>query len=135
MATKPIKKYFKDASDAYDKTMATSHKVKVKGKGVGRQYKTDEVRKWREKEDDAVRLHRKKPKGMSDAEWARQIKSGEAMVQGALKSKRSKSSWATHGLKKVKPSGPKKPKEFIITTVREPELMKKAAKARARRKK
>ena len=135
MATKPIKKYFKEEDDAYTDLRQGSSIVKVKGKGTGRKYRTEQVRKWMEKGDTSSRLEGKKPKGMSDAEWARQLKSGEAMVQNALKSKRTKSDAFSYGLKKVKRRGAKKPKEFIITTVREPKLLKKAARARARRKK
>jgi len=124
MATRPIKKYIKEKSDAYEDLMESSDRVRVKGKGVGRQYKTKKLRKFMEKADDVERLMKRKPKGMSDQEWMRQIESGEAMVQGARRSRRTKHGLFTHGLQKIVPSGPKKPKEFVITTMREPERIK-----------
>tara|TARA_R110000772_G_scaffold63986_4_gene143023 strand:- start:1454 stop:1867 length:414 start_codon:yes stop_codon:yes gene_type:complete len=126
MATKPIKKYIKEYDDAWNEAHAGSDPVMVKGKGRGRRFKTEQVRKVAEKSDDKHRLMRKKPKGMSFAEWSRQLDSGEAMVQNAKRSKRAPTTLDTRIGQKIKPSGPKKPKEFVITTVRDPK-----AKARA----
>ena len=136
MATRPIKKYIKEKSDAMDAAIESSNKVLVKGKGPGRQFKAEDLRKAMEKTDDVNRLMKQKPKGMSNQEWMRQIKSGEAMVQNVKRAKRTRRGLFNEGLKKVKPSGPKKPKEFIITTMREPKKIKDpkaSARTRARK--
>tara|TARA_R100000655_G_scaffold33245_1_gene65527 strand:+ start:1112 stop:1552 length:441 start_codon:yes stop_codon:yes gene_type:complete len=136
MTTRPIKKYIKEKSDAMNAAIKSSNKVLVKGKGPGRQFKAKDLRKAMEKTDDVNRLMKQKPKGMSNQEWMRQIKSGEAMVQNAKRAKRTRRGLFNEGLEKVKPSGPKKPKEFIITTMREPKKIKNPkASARARAKK
>lgn len=74
--------------------------------------------------DDDARLRKKKPKGMSQDEWRRQIREGTAMVQNPNESKYKDYS-------KVAKGG-RQPTEFIITTMREPKLLKRAAKVRAK---
>lgn len=154
MATKPIKHYVKRASRAReDVRKSNKYPKKPKrgeerhitksawavGKGLQPELQTvtvptRKVRKALETQDDSNRLQRKRPKGMPVEEWRKQIKSGEAMVQSALRSKRTKPDSFSHGLKKIKRRGPKKPKEFIITTVRDPKLLRKAARARVSKK-
>jgi hypothetical protein len=155
MATKPIRSYAKRAHEALEDVRKSNkypdkpkrgeerHITKsawAAGKNLQPELKTitvptRKVRKALETEDDSNRLRRKRPKGMSAKEWRKQVNSGEAMVQNALESKRTKPDAFSHGLKKIKPSGPKKPKEFIITTKREPKKIenpKAAARARAK---
>ena len=93
---------------------------------------------------DAIELEdqasgRRKPSKISDREFRKQKRTGEAAVQNVRPRRpvdRKNSLFHRATYKRLKTEKPdKKVPEFLMTTLREPELIKKAAKSRARRRK
>jgi hypothetical protein len=141
MATKTIKSYKKRQDKAEKRLEDAEDAINPRAGGILRYNRASDkgveyIRSrgaYGEARDDLGRLRDKKPKGMSPQEWRRQIAEGRAKVQNALKAKRSirQSIMTGPTYDRVPPTGPKKPKEFIITTVRDPKRKKaKARKAR-----
>ena len=137
MATKTIKSYD-------DRQMEARSKRNRAGKELDKKFNFENMDKYDQARADLEgaridrrRISNKKPKGMSAREWGRQVRSGEAMIQNPneAKMKPTYSRLIYDKAEQVKPSGPKKPTEFIITTVREPKKIenpKAAARAKAR---
>lgn len=93
---------------------------------------------------DAIELEdqasgRRKPSKISDKEFRKQKQTGEAAVQNVRPRRpvdRQNSLFHRATYKRLETEKPdKKSTEFLMTTIRDPKLLKKAAKARARRKK
>tara|TARA_R110002050_G_scaffold28246_1_gene72844 strand:+ start:227 stop:700 length:474 start_codon:yes stop_codon:yes gene_type:complete len=94
---------------------------------------------------DAIELEnqanfwRRNPSKISDEEFREQVRTGEAAVQNVRPRRpvdRQNSLFHRATYKRLPPiPSDKKTTEFLMTTVREPKLLKKAARERARRKK
>ena len=89
--------------------------------------------------EDQANLWRRKPSKISDEEFREQVRTGEAAVQNVRPRRpvdRQNSLFHRATYKRLPPIPfDKKTPEFLMTTVREPKLLKKAARARAQRKK
>ena len=128
MATKPIKDLEAREYKARRKEKRHQSNITPARRSLLRNKDYDDLSraqvKHLEAKDDRERVYKKKPKGMSDQEWRKQIESGEAMVQNALRSKRKSRGFLDNRSPKKVSRGDKNPQEFIITTVRDPKKKK-----------